>query len=397
MSTSLAPVRRLFTVVNGGTPTADVDNWDGDVAWATPMDLGASNGGLLGSTGRTITERGLATGSAAIGPGCLLCSTRAPIGYVVQTSTRTAFNQGCRGLVPRTALDVRFYRYAIAALSPALQVRGQGSTFSELSTEGLASLPVPNPATREQCAIADFLDAATARIDDLLSKKQRLVGLLQERVDSELMTFVGSSDIVHGKEAVTAAPIRRVLCKLDRPVREDQIVTAFRDGQVTARALRRSEGFTQSWTDAARVQGVRSGDVVVHGLDGFAGAIGTSEVDGVCSPIYHVAIPTDGGDSHCHGRLLRLLATTGYLGMFASSTRERAVDFRNWDLFGRIPIPRIDVVDQRRIGDRIRKLAPLRVAVDRSAELVAERKQALVTAAVTGQLDLARELAKEAS
>ena len=70
----------------------------------------------------------------------------------------------------------------------------------------------------------------------------------------------------------------------------------------------------------------------------------------------HVCVPSDGGDPHFYGRLLRLLATTGYLGLFASSTRERAVEFRNWDLFGRIPIPRVNVADQRRIGDRIRQL-----------------------------------------
>ena len=96
----------------------------------------------------------------------------------------------------------------------------------------------------------------------------------------------------------------------------------------------------------------------------------------------------DGGDRHFYGRLLRLLATTGYLGNFATSTRERAVDFRNWDLFGRIPLPVVDVVDQHQIGDRIRHLAPIRERVARSEALIIERRQALITAAVTGQLEI---------
>jgi type I restriction enzyme S subunit len=128
--------------------------------------------------------------------------------------------------------------------------------------------------------------------------------------------------------------------------------------------------------------------VVVHGLDGFAGAIGTSESDGVCSPVYHVCSPVDRGDPDFFSRLLRLLATTGYLGNFASSTRERAVDFRNWDLFGRIPIPVVEVAEQRRIGDRVRRLAPIRERVNRSELLINERKRALITAAVTGQLEI---------
>jgi type I restriction enzyme S subunit len=224
-------------------------------------------------------------------------------------------------------------------------------------------------------------------VNDLVAKKRRLVELLQERIDSAIMELIGRSAIVEGDHRLAALPIRRQLVKLDRsPESDSQVITAFRDGQVTARSLRRSEGFTESWTEGARVQGVLRGDVVIHGLDGFAGAIGTSEADGVCSPVYHVCSPIRGGDAHFYGRMLRVLATTGYLGNFATSTRERAVDFRNWDLFGRIPIPVVEIAEQHRIGDRIRRLAPIRERVAHSEVLISERKHALITAAVTGQL-----------
>ena len=65
--------------------------------------------------------------------------------------------------------------------------------------------------------------------------------------------------------------------------------------------------FTEAWNEAPTLQGVLQGDVIIHGLDGFAGAVGTSEVAGVCSPIYHVCEPID-GDPHYLGRMLRLLA-----------------------------------------------------------------------------------------
>jgi type I restriction enzyme S subunit len=126
------------------------------------------------------------------------------------------------------------------------------------------------------------------------------------------------------------------------------------------------------------------GDVVVHGLDGFSGAIGDSEANGVCSPVYHVCRPMDGGDSAFYGRLLRRLALTGYLGNFAVSTRERAVDFRNWDLFGRIPIPLVSIEQQREIGSRIRTLRPLINLVEKSEVLAVERKSALITQVATG-------------
>ena len=162
------------------------------------------------------------------------------------------------------------------------------------------------------------------------------------------------------------------------------MITAFRDGQVTTRSARGKERFTNSWTDNAQVQGVRTGDVVVHGLDGFSGAIGDAEADGVCSPVYHVCQPQGGGDPAFYGRLLRLLALEGYLGNFAVSTRERAVDFRNWDLFGRIPIPFVELRQQRAIGDRIRSLRPLVELVRQSESLAVERKSALISLVVSG-------------
>jgi type I restriction enzyme S subunit len=259
----------------------------------------------------------------------------------------------------------------------------------DLPWEEFASIHVTLPDASSQRAIADHLDAELSAMEDLLAKKRRLVDLLQEQIDSAIMELVGQSAIVQGGHVLRALPVRRQLARLDRPpVPDTQVITAFRDGQVTARVLRRTEGFTESWTAGARVQGVLRGDVVVHGLDGFAGAIGTSEADGVCSPVYHVCSPTEGGDTHFYGRMLRVLGTTGYLGNFATSTRERAVDFRNWDLFGRIPIPVVEVAEQCRIGDRIRRLAPIRERLDRSELLINERKHALITAAVTGQIEI---------
>ena len=267
----------------------------------------------------------------------------------------------------------------------------------DIAWPDLSALKIPLPERAIQRSIADYLDAETVRVDGLLERKRRIIGLVQERIDAEIIEYVGSSDLAD-KDGSKAVPLRRLLSKLARLGDQGtQMITAFRDGQVTARALRRPDGFTESWTEAARVQGVETGDVVVHGLDGFAGAIGTSEARGVCSPVYHVCTPADGGDPHFYGRLLRLLATNEYLGLFAVATRERAVDFRNWDLFGRIPIPVVNTLDQRRIGDRIRTLRPLRSAIEQSALLVAEHKQALITAAVRGQLDLARDIAEEAS
>lgn len=254
----------------------------------------------------------------------------------------------------------------------------------ELNREGLAGAPVALPPLDEQRRIAEFLDGETARIDRLTNAQLRALDLLEERAESRIREVIGRSCLVmKGGEPVTQ--LRHVVQKLARPVAPtDEVITAFRDGQVTARSIRRSEGYTVSASSEPQGQGVEVGDIVIHGLDGFAGAIGDSEASGNCSPVYHVCLPVDGGNAAFYGRLLKLLARDDYLALYGVSARERAVDFRNWKVFGRAPIPRVEPSVQHEIGNMITKIRPLREEVERFNERLAERRQALITAAVTG-------------
>ena len=64
---------------------------------------------------------------------------------------------------------------------------------------------------------------------------------------------------------------------LQKPPKEsDGVITCFRDGEVTLRSNRREDGFTISEKEIG-YQGIDVGDLVVHGMDGFAGAIGISD------------------------------------------------------------------------------------------------------------------------
>lgn len=174
-------LRRIFRVVNGGTPTSDESNWHGDVPWATPVDLGAVDGKRITSTARSLTRQGLLAGSSSVPEGSIIVSTRAPIGYVAETTCEMAFNQGCRGLVPRAELDVRYFRYQLIARRPELVALGQGSTFSELSSDALAAFKVACPPLSRQRLVADRLDTEAAFIDTMVEKTRRAIALLRER------------------------------------------------------------------------------------------------------------------------------------------------------------------------------------------------------------------------
>lgn len=293
---------------------------------------------------------------------------------------------------PRHGADPRFLnwllRSGVYATEYARMSRGVRPGQIEIDNDELRGLRVALPPLDEQRRIADFLEGETGRVCELEQMHSEMLHFSQARVDSLLRRIVGRSRLVDSNGS-DVAPIRRVLTKLNRPVvATSEVVTAFRDGQVAARSARRVEGFTDSASEEPQGQGILTGDVAVHGLDGFAGAIGDSESMGNCSLVYHVCEPVGGGDPAFWARILRVLAVDGYLSLYGSSARERAVDFRNWDRFGSIPVPRADLCEQVEIGEAIRSVRPLRDRVNQFKKLLGERRQAIITAAVTGQLDV---------
>ena len=84
---------------------------------------------------------------------------------------------------------------------------------------------------------------------------------------------------------------KAILVLQKRPVREeDEVITCFRDGEVVLRSERRTEGFTMSDKEIG-YQGINKGDIVIHGMDGFAGAMGVSKSTGKGSPVLVVCTP----------------------------------------------------------------------------------------------------------
>lgn len=128
--------------------------------------------------------------------------------------------------------------------------------------------------------------------------------------------------------------------KMDRPVREgDEVVTCFRDGMVTLRKNRRLRGFTEA-TVYSGYQGIRKGDLVIHGMDAFAGAIGVSDSDGKGTPVYNVCQPRSGVNASYYAHLVRQMSQSQWILALAKGIRERSTDFR-FEMFGnqRVPLP----------------------------------------------------------
>ncbi|MEB2296502.1 MAG: restriction endonuclease subunit S [Ignavibacteria bacterium] len=183
---------------------------------------------------------------------------------------------------------------------------------------------------------------------------------------------------------------KRLFKKVQRSFDDkSETVTAFRDGQVTLRKNRRLEGFTESIKEFG-YQGVNKGDLVIHSMDGFAGAIGVSDSDGKCSPVYNVCLPISNANQYYYSFLLRYLAHQKYIMSLAKGIRERSTDFRFED-FGNLILP----VPPRKEQDAIVKFLDEKIAdIDKyiSAkqkliDLLNEQKAAIINQAVTKGID----------
>lgn len=284
-------------------------------------------------------------------------------------------------------LTPRFFYYAFSNLFHRMALDGSAkSTVDSVRRAMIADMPFAVPPLAEQRRIVNFLDRETSQVDALIAKQQRLIGSLRERRSAIRDAHFADPT---GKRNTT---VRRVLKPLDRAAIPGlEVITAYRDGEVTLRSNRRDDGYTISFTETG-YQEVRPGDLVFHALDGFAGAVGVSDSHGNASPVYHVCSVVTDDDSRYVAMLLRFLGTSGFLTTQAPNVRERSVDFRNWSTFARVPIALADPEHQARIvghiNEQTAKIDTLIAKTERFIELAKERRTALITAAVTGQIDV---------
>jgi type I restriction enzyme S subunit len=178
--------------------------------------------------------------------------------------------------------------------------------------------------------------------------------------------------------------------RVNRPVRaSDEVVTCFRDGTVTLRKNRRIRGFTESIKEIG-YQGIRRGDLVIHAMDAFAGAVGVANADGKGTPVYSVCEPAPVADSHYYAYAVREMARSQWIQALAKGIRERSTDFR-FEGFGSQPVPLPPLPEQvaivRFLDHADRRIRRYICAKQKLIKLLEEQKQAIIHRAVIRGLD----------
>lgn len=310
-------------------------------------------------------------------------------------------------LLDRELHNIGYFKYVMqnCYLNRIFYSLGQGVSSMgrwRLQTFVFNNFDIPIPPLTEQRAIANYLDTKCAEIDALMEDIRAEISTLEEYKKSAITEAVtkGLNPDVKMKDSgvpwVGKCPEhwhlqkgKYILKLLQKPVLEsDGVITCFRDGEVTLRSKRREEGFTIAEKEHG-YQGVDIGDLVVHGMDGFAGAIGISDSRGKASPVLNV-LDTE-QDKLFVMFYLRSMAYGNIFLAMATGIRVRSCDLR-WNKLAELRYPVPPLQEQREISRYlVSKCAEIDSTISDKREqlsVLEEYKKSLIYEYVTGKKEV---------
>ena len=271
-----------------------------------------------------------------------------------------------------------------------------------LTEEQLGAVPTVVPPIEEQKRIAAYLDAKCAETDSLTADIQAQIDTLEQykrSVITEVVTKGLNPDAEmkdSGIQWIGMMPShwdcirgKYILKYIQKSVREDDgVITCFRDGEVTLRSNRREDGFTVADKEIG-YQGIDVGDLVVHGMDGFAGAIGISDSRGKASPVLNVLNTKQNKRYIMY--FLRSMAYSDVFLALATGIRVRSCDLR-WNKLAELfyPVPPIEEQDAivQHIDDVLYKANEVIAQKKDQLSVLEAYKKSLIFEYVTGKKEV---------
>ncbi len=279
-----------------------------------------------------------------------------------------------------------------------------GITRYGLTLSGIKSLAIQCPDLATQKTIADFLDRETARIDQLIEKKHRLVEVLPEKEKGEISRLV-----LHG--ANPSAPLRDTgifwrgnvpehwtesRLKAHFRIQKRQgfddltVLSVYREYGVIEKSSR-DDNINKTPEDLSKYQLVEPGDLVINKMKSWQGSLGVSTFKGITSPDYVVMTPCGEHHSQYMHHFWRAVPMPTVYHLISNGIR---ID--QWrmepDRFLSLPVFLPPIGEQKQIAQRIeqelRRLRNVADAINKSINRLREYRSAFITAAVTGQIDV---------
>lgn len=309
--------------------------------------------------------------------------------------------------------DPRFLYYALALIRFDLLVNP--GAVPSTSEGAVAELKLAFPGREEQQRIAAFLDRETAQIDDLIGKQERLIELLAEKRHAVITHAVAKgldpeaptkpSGIPWLGDIHASWPVRPLkaagninLGKMIQPnakTETDFEAPYLRAANVQPGGVLALDDVKKMWFNDGELQSldIRAGDVVVveGGIGGFGRA---AYVDrdltgfGYQNSINRIR-PTNWVDGRFLTYLLLIARHSGYIHAYCTGV---SMPHLTAEKLAAVSVPLPDRVTQTKISDHLDlRLATLNTLADKAGAVIRilhERRSALVSAAVTGQIEV---------
>lgn len=325
-------------------------------------------------------------------------------------------NQRVCAIDPKPGIDARFLAYAVQRPLTDIEAVKYSTTVKHLSAGDVLNLPIAAPSSETQRRIADFLDAETTAIGASVDQRTRQASLLIERRRAVMFAAVSGR---LGDESPRKSSDVPWLSTLPEHWSEIKLTRVARLGSGHTPSRSRPDWWIDGdipWITTGEVAQIRDDrrEVLVHtrecisetGLANSAAELRPPGTVVLCrtaaSAGYSALMGTEMATSQdfatwtCGERLLpRFLLfclramRSDLLGRLAMGSTHRTIYFPDIESI-RIPLP--PGGEQKRMLDladaQLRPLEPLECAIDRQIALLRERRQAIITAAVTGKLQI---------
>ena len=419
------PLRYLFDAVGGATPSKDnISFWDGRIPWVSPKDMKSD---VIRDSEDHISDSALNETRLALLPtstvlvvvrGMILLHT-IPIAI---TAVETTINQDMKGLFAKSGILPEYLAHLIRAVSPVLfsTVEESGHGTRCLRLDLWREILVGIPPKEEQRWIVDYVDRRSDQVDTLIGKKQRQIELLQEKrqaLISQVVTKGVDLDVPmrhSGIEWLGPIPAHWWLTRL-KFVAEIQtgltLGKRYGDETLVSRPYLRVANVQDGYLDLTEITQVglpaqdvaryelKPGDVLMTEGGDYdklgRGFVWEGQIEGCLhqNHVFAVRPATRKLDSH----YLSCLMTSSHGKAYFTSTSQQTTNLAstNSTKLGDFPLPLPPIEEQQTI---LLELMRYTTVVDRqisllrsSIEKFREYRQALITAAVTGKLDVMSE------
>jgi type I restriction enzyme S subunit len=336
----------------------------------------------------------------------LFCKLRPYLAKVLRATSEGICTGELLVLRPKTATqDYLFYYLLARDFISIVDSSTYGAKMPRANWEFIGNLPMLRPPFDEQKAIATFLDRETQRIDNLIAKKERQIELLQEKRTALLSQAVtkGLNPNVKMKDSaiewlgmipehwsINRAKVLFREVNERSSTGEEELLTVSHITGVTRRSEKNVTMFmAESLEDYKKC---KVGDLVINTMWAWMGAMGITPESGIVSPSYNVyrfrSNDYEPWFYDCLFRTGKFVAEVICHSQGVWTSRLRLYPEEFFEI--RLPCPPLE--EQREIVAAIRKEIGnydiLQRKVEQSIENLREYRSALISAAVTGKIDV---------